>query len=327
MKKPILLSGLQPTGKLHIGNYLGALKNHVILQNSEDYECYFFIADYHALTEPRSVKEQKKFIQELMLDNRAAGLDDKKSVLLVQSHIPEHAELAWILSTVTPMGELERMTQYKDKTARGLSANAGLFNYPILMAADILLYKSQVIPVGDDQDQHIEFTRAVARNFNKRFGKTFPEPKVVHTRVPRVMSLTNPERKMSKSDPKGCLFLSDSSVVIKQKIQSAVTDSNSTISYDLKKRPGVSNLISIYAEFADMDKESVSRQFKDVGYGAFKQALSRLLLEKLEPLHKKRRELSKDREKIQKTYEIGSNRARKIARTTMEEVKKKIGLF
>jgi len=327
MKKPILLSGIQPTGALHIGNYLGALKNHVALQNSGDYECSFFIADYHALTEPRTAKEQKKLVENLILDNLAAGLDPKISTLFVQSYIPEHTELAWILSTVTPMGELERMTQFKDKTARGISANAGLFNYPILMAADILLYKARVIPVGDDQDQHVEFTRMAARNFNKRFGTVFPEPKTAYTRVPRIMSLKDPSKKMSKSDPNGCLFLTDSPAIIQQKVKAAVTDSHTRVAYDPKERPGIANLLRIYAELSEMKEEDVARQFKDVGYGPFKQALAKTIVETLTPFQKRRRELVRKKDEAHRIYTTGSTRARKQARATMEEVKKKIGLL
>src|SRR3989338_3880433 len=239
MEKPIVVSGIQPTGRLHIGNYLGALKNFVDLQNSEKYRCFFFIADYHALT--GDITDFSKKITELQIDFLAAGLDPKKSTLFVQSEVPGHTDLGWILSTVTPFGELARMTQFKDKSEKQAeNVNAGLFTYPALMAADILMYDAVFVPVGDDQDQHLELTRTIARRFNKKYGETFIEPKSLHTETPRVMSLTDPTYKMSKSEPAGCLFLDDELTVIEKKIKTAVTDSGSDVRYDEKTKPAIS---------------------------------------------------------------------------------------
>ena len=216
--KPVLVSGIQPSGRLHLGNYLGALKNFVDLQNSGKYECFFFIADLHSLTEEFNPKEKSKQILELTADFLAAGLDPKKSVIFQQSQVPAHSELAFILNTITPMGELERMTQYKDKSQRQPeNINAGLFDYPVLMAADILLYDAKVVPTGDDQNQHLELTRTLARKFNSRFEKTLIEPKNLHTNTPRIMDLRVPGKKMSKSDPSGCLFIDDSPEEIETK--------------------------------------------------------------------------------------------------------------
>jgi tryptophanyl-tRNA synthetase len=243
-QKPIILSGIQPSGHLHIGNYLGALKNFVDLQNSGQYDCFFMIADLHSLTETYVVADKKTQLLDLASTYLASGLDPKKSVQFFQSHISAHTELAWILNTITPMGELERMTQYKDKSGR-METNAGLFTYPALMASDILLYSTTLVPVGDDQDQHLELTRTLARKFNGKFGQTFPEPKALHTETPRIMSLDNPEKKMSKSQPSGCLFLDDEPEVIRKKVMSAVTDSGSEVKLDETNKPGVSNLLRI----------------------------------------------------------------------------------
>lgn len=325
MKKTPLISGIQPSGTLHIGNYLGALKNFVELQNSGKYECYFFIADLHALTELKSAKELEKNTSELMFDFLAAGLDPKKSTLFIQSRIPEHAELSWIFTCLTPMGELERMTQYKDKVGRGIMANVGLFTYPDLMAADILIYKANVIPVGNDQDQHLEFTRTIARTFNK-FGTTFPEPNIVLTKTPRVMSLTDPVKKMSKSDPLGCLFLTDSPETTKKKISRAVTDSEKTIGYEPKTRPGLANLIDIYSALSQFTTLKVVNLHKNKGYAEFKSGLAELLIKELAPFQERRRALASQKSSVIKIFETGSLKARAIAQKTIGEVKQKIGL-
>ncbi|MEY4731277.1 MAG: tryptophanyl-tRNA synthetase, tryptophanyl-tRNA synthetase, partial [Candidatus Parcubacteria bacterium] len=218
--KPVLVSGIQPSGRLHIGNYLGALKNFVDLQNSGKYSCSFFLADLHSLTEPVSGEEQRKRIMELTADFLAAGLDPKRSVVFQHSQIPAHSEAAWIFNTITPLGELYRMTQFKDKAEHQKeNVNAGLLTYPTLMAADILLYDAKFVPVGNDQDQHLELTRTLARKFNVKFGKTFVEPQALHTPTPRVMSLKDPTKKMSKSQPETCLFLDESSAEIEKKIK------------------------------------------------------------------------------------------------------------
>lgn len=323
MKKQVLVSGIQPSGSLHIGNYLGALKNFVELQNSGRYDCFFFIADLHSLTEGPSPKDQKKSTEELVVNFLAAGLDPKKSTFFFQSRIPEHTELGWIFNTITPMGELERMTQYKDKVSRGISANAGLFDYPVLMAADILIYKASIVPVGDDQDQHLELSRTVARNFNKKFGKTFHEPKAVHTKAPRIMSLDNPTQKMSKSSPKGCLFLIDSPEAIREKIARAVTDSEKTIAYAPETRPGISNLIQIFSELVEEKPQEIVKKYNGKGYADFKADLAKLIAEKLSLFREKR----VSRAQAEKIFASGTAKARKIAQKTLNEVKQKTGLL
>jgi len=335
MMKPILVSGIQPSGSLHIGNYLGALKNFVELQNSEKYDCFFFIADLHALTEYKSKKELEENMRELMASFLAAGISPKKSTLFVQSKIPAHANLAWIFNTITPMGELERMTQYKDKSSRGIPTTAGLFDYPVLMAADILIYKAVVVPVGDDQDQHIELTRTLARSFNSKFGKTFLEPKVVHTKTPRVMSLDNPTQKMSKSSPNGCLFLTDTPDIIRKKIARAVTDSEKTIAYAPDTRPGISNLIQIFSELAcpvakfygtEASPSEIVKKYQAKNYAEFKRDLAELIIKKLEPFRVERSDLRR-RSDLDAVFARGAKTASKIAEKTLTEVKQKIGLL
>ena len=327
--KPILVSGIQPTGKLHIGNYLGALKNFVELQNSGDYQCYFFIADLHSMTEPYEPSEKRKQVLNLTADFLAVGIDPKKSVVFLQSLIPAHSELAWILDTITPMGELERMTQFKDKSARQeANVNAGLFAYPVLMAADILLYGTRVVPVGDDQLQHLELTRTVARKFNTRFGgTTFIEPKGLLTKTPRVMSLKDPSKKMSKSQPESCLFLDDEPEVIAAKIARATTDSDTKIVYDPEKKPGLSNLLEMYAALTHLEPAAVAGEFAGVSYSEFKQKLAVLVSSYFAEFRANKKKLIAKPNALIKVLEAGSKKAQKVAAAKMIEVKKKVGLL
>jgi tryptophanyl-tRNA synthetase len=324
--KPILVSGMQPTGRLHVGNYLGALKNFVDLQNSGKYQCYFFLADLHALTEGPAPKALAENILNLAADYLAAGLDPKKSVIYQQSLIPAHSELAWVLNTITPMGELERMTQYKDKSARQeANVNAGLFDYPVLMAADILIYNAQFIPVGEDQLQHLELARTVARKFNSRFGKTFLEPKGLLTQTPRVMSLKDPNKKMSKSDPDGCLFIDDSPEDIKRKLARAVTDSDASILYDPEKKPGLSNLLEIYGAFVDKDPHAVAIMFEGKQYSDLKAGLAELIANHFAKFRAEKTKLLAKPAAMKKILAVGSEKAGGVATKKMAEVKKKVG--
>lgn len=328
MPKPILISGIQPTGKLHLGNYLGALKNFVELQNSRKYQCYFFIADLHSLTEDFNPKEKPKQILELAADFLAAGLDPKKSTIFLQSQIPAHSELAWILNTITPIGELERMTQYKDKSeGQRENINAGLFDYPVLMASDILLYKAEAVPVGEDQLQHLEFVRTVARKFNNKFGKTFLEPKAILTEAPRLMSLDDPAKKMSKSRPAGCLFLDDSEKEIKEKIKSAVTDSGKEIKYDVKNKPAISNLLLIYSVLTGEETKEIEKKYQNKNYSDFKKDLAEIIVDYFKPFQKEKNKLGADPDYLKEVLEIGSQKAQPIAQIMMTEVKKKVGLL
>lgn len=325
--KPVLVSGIQPTGRLHIGNYLGMLKNAVELQNSGKYNCYYFIADLHSLTEAYDPNEKAKQILELAADFIAAGLDPKKSVIFQQSQIPAHAELSWILNTITPMGELQRMTQFKEKSeSQRQNENAGLFDYPVLMAADILLYETKFVPVGDDQDQHLELARMLARKFNAKFGRTFVEPQGLHTPTPRVMSLSDPTKKMSKSQPGGCLFIDDSLEEIKRKIARATTDSGSEIKHDEKKKPGISNLLEIYSSLSGKIVPQVEKKFAGKNYSAFKADLANLTANYFADFRKKKAEFMKKPAVLKKVLRRGSGQAAAVAEKKIAEAKKKIGV-
>ena len=327
MAKKVVVSGLKPSGELHIGNYLGAIKQLVELQNKSDYKRFYFIADYHALTQNYNAKDKSKEIFNMIVDSLAAGIDPKKSVFFLQSHISAHNNLAWIFDTITSTGELSRMIEFKEKVAEGHIPNAGLYAYPVLMAADILIYNADFVPVGDDQRQHVELTRTIARTFNTRFGKTFKEPKTLNAETSRIMSLSDPAKKMSKSIQNGCLFLSDPPETIRRKIMSAQTDSQSSIGYDPDKRPAISNLVSIYAGFADTSPQKVVKEFKGKGYADFKKALATLLIDELKPFREKRAELIKNKKKVMKIMEDGAKVARPIAEKTLEGAKRKVGLI
>ena len=322
-----VLSGIQPTGLIHIGNYLGAIRQFLELQ--EKNECLFFIADLHTLTEPYDIEDFQKNILDATISYLAAGLDPKKCILFIQSQIKEHAELAWLLSTVTPVGDLLRMTQYKEKSRQFKKAvNAGLLNYPILMAADILLYQAEIVPVGKDQQQHVELARTIARKFNSKFSETFkiPEAQILKFGA-KIMALDNPKKKMAKSSPEGCLFIFDEPDIIRKKIMAAVTDPGKEIKFDLRKKPGISNLLTIYSLFSGRSIKKLERDFKERGYETFKKSLAKLLISYLEPFHKKRKELLKREVYVKEILEKGKNQAEKIAKLTMVDVRRKMGLI
>ncbi len=327
MPKNILISGIQPTGKLHIGNYLGALKNFVNLQNSGQYECYFFVADLHSLTEDFVPQEKPRQILDIVLNFLAAGIDPKKATIFIQSQIAEHAELAWIFSAIAPFGDVSRMTQFKDKAQRQKSnINVGLFTYPILQAADILLYDARFVPIGEDQKQHLELARTLARKFNVQFGKIFTEPQAVLTETPRLMGLYNPAKKMSKSIPDSCLFLDDPADIVRAKIKRATTDSGKEIKYDPKIKPAVSNLMEIYRGFSGMTLREIEKKFKGQNYGTFKNALADLLAEKLKDFQERKTHFLKDPASFGKIIAEGNEKARVRAREKMAAVKKVLGL-
>ncbi|HMB17337.1 MAG TPA: tryptophan--tRNA ligase [Candidatus Paceibacterota bacterium] len=324
MSKPILISGIQPTGRLHIGNYLGAIRNFKKLQDSGDYTPYFFVADLHSLTIEFDPDKKGDQIKNVIRTYLKAGLDPKKSTIFVQSEIPPNVELSWILSTVTPYGMLSRMTQFKKKSKiQKNNVNAGLFFYPVLMAADIILYDAQYVPVGEDQIQHLEFTREIARKFNNRYDDVFVEPEELLTETPRLMSLANPNNKMSKSSPKGCLFLDDSPKEIEKKIMSAVTDSGKEIKHDQKNKKAVSNLINIFHAFSDKEIKEIEKDFKGKGYGDFKKSLAELVIKKLEPF----RENKYSDQQIEKIIKQGNKKALKKATKKIKKIKKTLGLL
>lgn len=324
--KPVLISGIQPSGRLHVGNYLGAIKNFVALQNSKKYDCLFFLADLHSLTaDAVSAKEKREQIIDLARSYIASGLDPKKSILFAQSSIPQHTELAWTLNTVSPIGELERMTQFKDKSDKSPeNINVGLFTYPVLMAADILLYDAAIVPVGDDQDQHLELARTLARKFNSRYGNIFKEPKELHTETPRVMALDNPEKKMSKSSPAGCLFLDDSPDEMRRKIMRATTDSENSIKLDWEKKPGISNLLTIAAALSEKKVPELEQKFRNSGYGDFKNAVADIVTSSLSGFQARKKKVSPAAAK--KILEKGGQTAAKRASKKLDAVYKKIGL-
>ncbi len=325
--KPILVSGIQPTGRLHIGNYLGALKNFVELQNSGKYQCYFFIADLHALTENPDPKDLRKNIVNLAADFLAIGLDQKKSIIFQQSQIPAHTELNWILETIASIGELRRMTQFKTKSdGEKESANVGLLTYPVLQTADVFLYSAECVPTGDDQDQHLELARTIARKFNARFGETFKEPENIHTSTPRVMSLTDPNKKMSKSQPDGCLFMDDEPEDIKRKIARATTDSGSEIKHDRKNKPGVSNLLEIYSSISGEPVNKIEKRFSGKNYSELKKSLAEEISGYFANFRKKKKSLMVKPSILKSVLSAGSKKASIKASAKIKEVKKKVGL-
>ncbi|KRW92964.1 tryptophan--tRNA ligase [Alicyclobacillus hesperidum] len=322
-----VFSGIQPSGTLTIGNYLGAMKHFVHLQ--QEAECLFCVVDMHAITVPQDPEELRTNSRNLAALYLAAGIDPDKATLFVQSHVPAHAELGWMLQCIAYYGELSRMTQFKDKSAQKDVVTAGLFTYPALMAADILLYQTDVVPVGEDQKQHLELTRDVAERFNNRFGQTFVVPEPYISKVGgRIMSLENPAKKMSKSDESQGAFISmlDEPDVIRKKISRAVTDSDREVRYDPEAKPAVSNLMTIYGLFADMSMEDVERHFAGQGYGPFKKELAEVVVEGLRPIQARYRELVGSRE-VDEILARGAQRAAELAAPTLADVKSKLGFL
>lgn len=321
-----ILSGIQPTGPLHLGNYLGSLRNFVRLQNEYPGRCFFMIADYHSITENYDPAEKQKQVLELAVEFLAAGLDPKKCTIYVQSHVPHVTELAWIFNTVTPISFLERMTQFKDKSSRQKeNINVGLFDYPVLQAADILLPKANAVPVGQDQVQHIELTRDIARFFNKKFGDTFAEPKPLLTEIPKVMSLLDPEKKMSKSVPGSFISLMDEPEEIMKKVKRAVTDTTG----GSKKSAGVANLFALLEQFAQ--KEACARFEKEhaagtIRYSELKEALAESIATYFAEFRKRRAELLEKPAPIKNILAAGTQKMQKVADETIDEVRKKVGL-
>lgn len=325
-KKKTILSGIQPTGKLHIGHLTGALKNWVKLQ--EDYECFYTIVDLHAITvrqEPAELRKQTLDTAAIFL---ACGIDPQKSVLFIQSHVPAHTQLAWVLGCFTGFGELSRMTQFKDKSEKHSdNVNAGLFTYPVLMSADILLYQADLVPVGEDQKQHLELARNLAQRFNYYYSDTFkvPEPYIPEVGA-RIMSLQEPTRKMSKSDndEKGTIFLIDSPEEIKAKIKRSVTDSGNEIKMS-EEKPGISNLITLYHISTGIPIPEIEKEFKGQGYGNFKLAVADAVANFLTPIREKYFEIRNNKKLLEEILTKGSEIARKRAEKTLQKVYKKIG--
>ncbi len=327
MIKPIIVSGVQPTGNLHVGNYLGAVKNWVELQNSGKYEMYIFIADLHSLTSEMKAADRRHQILKTAAELLACGIDPKKTTFFIQSDITSHTDLAWIFNCVTPITELERMTQYKDKaTHQAKNINAGLFTYPVLQAADILLYHGNVVPVGQDQIQHVELTRDVTRWFNNKYGDYFEEPKALLTNVPKVMSLLEPEKKMSKSYGQGhVLDLADEPEIIEKKLRAAVTATTGGV-----KAMGVANLLMLLKHFG---KEETYKKFvtaeKDgsIRYGDLKADLAKSISEYFANFRKRRNELLNEGfDNLIDIMATGKEKAKPVAAKTMEQVRKLVGI-
>ena len=321
-----VFSGVQPTGNIHIGNYLGALRQFVDLQETN--ECIYSIVDMHAITVPQDPKELKQHILDVAALYMAIGVDPKKSIIFVQSDVKQHAELGWILNCSTYMGELSRMTQYKQKKSKSETPSVGLFDYPVLMASDILLYDTDVVPVGNDQKQHIELARNIAIRVNNKYGKTFvvPDGRFMKSGA-RVMSLDDPTAKMSKSNPneKSRINLLDEPNKIKKAIMSATTDSEGVIRYSIKEKPGVSNLLDIYSAFSGKTVAKIVKEYEGQGYGTLKKDLVELVVSSLEPIQAKYKEI-RNSEQLILDLKDGAERASEIAEKTVKRVKKNFGL-
>lgn len=322
-----MLSGIKPTGRLTLGNYIGAIRNFVNYQ--DDYEMYIFIANMHAITVPQEKAELKRNTKDLIALYIACGLDPEKVTIFLQSDVHEHAELGWIMTCNSYMGELQRMTQYKDKTAKGETGiTAGLFTYPSLMAADILLYDADYVPVGVDQKQHVELTRNLAERFNHRYGDTFVVPTpLVEKLGAKIFSLQEPTKKMSKSEtnPKGTIDLLDEPAVARKKIMSAVTDSIGIVQYDPQQQPGISNLLTILSSLNGESIEDIVKRYEGKGYGDFKKEVGQAVFDFLSNLQAKYKEITSSG-LIEKVIKEGDEKARFIARKKVNKVKKKIGL-
>jgi tryptophanyl-tRNA synthetase len=320
-----VLSGIQPSGQLTLGNYIGAMRNFVAMQY--EYDCFFMVVDLHAITvpqEPAALREQSEAVAALFV---AAGIDPTKASIFLQSHVAEHAELGWLLTTLTYMGELERMTQFKDKSSGKESVGAGLFTYPSLMAADILLYQTALVPVGEDQKQHLELTRDLAGRFNQRYGETFviPDPYIPKIGA-RIMSLDDASKKMSKSNPNAGSYIAllDPPDVIRKKISRAVTDSGREVVFDPQGKPEVSNLMSIYMACSGLTLEQIAQQYEGQGYGAFKKDLAEQVVATLEPIQQRYRDIRASGE-LRELLARGAEQARAVAVDTLRQVKEKMG--
>jgi tryptophanyl-tRNA synthetase len=330
MTKPNLLSGMQPSaGSLHLGNYLGALVNWAKMQ--DDYNAYYCVVDLHAITVPQDPKELRQNTRITAAQYLAAGIDENKSALFVQSHVPAHAQLAWVLMTLTGFGEAGRMTQFKDKSqkAGADSTSVGLFTYPVLQAADILLYQPKAVPVGEDQRQHIELTRDLAMRFNSRFGETFVIPEgVILKETAKIYDLQNPEAKMSKSgDPKGLVNIMDESSVIVKKIKSAVTDTDGEIRFDREAKPGVSNLLGIHSAISGQSIESLVDHFAGKGYGDLKGEVADVVLAQIEPIRDRANQLLADPAELDRLLAKGAAKANEQAEKTLGMVYDRVGFI
>lgn len=328
MEKKIVFSGVQPSGALTLGNYIGALRNFVELQ--DEYDCNYCIVDLHAITVPQVPKDLRNHTLDVLAMYLACGIDPEKSTIFIQSHVPAHTELTWVLNTITYMGQLNRMTQYKEKSKKSEeNLNAGLFSYPVLMAADILLYQADFVPVGDDQKQHLELARDLAVRFNNKYSDTFvvPEPLIKEFGA-RIMSLQDPTAKMSKSDQdkNAFILLMDDEDTIRRKVKRAVTDSIGKISYT-DNQPGLKNLINIYSVLSAKGTEEIVEMYEELGYGEFKADLAEVIIQALKPIQDKYKSIRNNKEYLESVYREGALRAENKAKKTLRKVYKKVGFI
>ena len=326
-EKKIMLSGIQPSGDLHLGNYLGAIKNWA--DRVDEFDCYYFMADLHTITVRQNPADLRRRSMQQLAAYIACGLDPEKNTLFLQSMVPQHAQLSWVLFCYTQFGELSRMTQFKDKSAKHKdNINAGLFTYPVLMAADILLYQPHYVPVGADQKQHVELTRDIAQRFNSIYGDVFriPEPYIPKAGA-RIYGLTTPGDKMSKSVPEGCVFIMDDPATIARKFKRAVTDSDreNCVRFDPENKPGVANLMSIYSSVTGKTYEEIEKEFEGQGYGVFKPAVGEAVIDTLRPIREETERLIKDKAYLEQVYREGAQKASYIANKTLRKVYKKVG--
>ena len=331
IQKKRMLSGIKPSGDLTLGSYLGAVKNWA--ERANEYDCFYFMADLHAITVRQNPADLRRRTLEQLAQYIACGLDPEKNTLFVQSHVHQHAELGWVLDCYSQFGELSRMTQFKDKSAKNAdNINAGLFTYPSLMAADILLYQPDLVPVGEDQKQHVELTHTIARRFNGIYGDVFkiPEPFIPKVGA-RVMSLTNPTAKMSKSENEdtGRVLLMDDPAFIMKQFKRAITDSDteSCVRYDKENKPGVSNLMTIYSAVTGKSFAEIEQEFAGMGYGKFKPAVGEAVIETLRPIREETQRLLKDKAYLESVYRDGAQRASYVAEKTLRKVYKKVGFL
>lgn len=327
--KKTIFSGVQPSGELTLGSYLGALKNWVEL--SETYNCYYCIVDMHAITVRQNPADLRRRTLEQLAQYIACGIDPEKNTVFIQSHVSQHAELAWVLNCYTMFGELSRMTQFKDKSAKNSdNINAGLFTYPSLMAADILLYQTDLVPVGSDQKQHVEITRDIAARFNGIYGDVFkmPEPYIPKVGA-RIMSLSNPTSKMSKSDKDtgGTVYIMEKPEDIMRSFKRAVTDSDTVVRYDPENKPGISNLMQIYSAASGKSFSEIESEFDGRGYGDFKPAVGEAVIEMLRPIREEAERLLADKAYLESVYRAGAEKASYVASKTLRKVYKKVGFI
>lgn len=327
--KKVIFSGMQPSGSLTLGNYLGALKNWVKLQS--EYDCYYCVVDMHAITVPKEPKDLRKNTLELLANYIAAGIDPEQVTLFIQSHVSAHAELGWVLNCMTYFGELGRMTQFKDKSNKldNSSIPAGLFTYPVLMAADILLYQADLVPVGEDQRQHLEITRDIAQRFNNRFSDTFKVPDAfISKEGAKIMSLQDPTSKMSKSDSNenAYIILMDGPDAIRRKLKRAVTDSEGIVRYS-DSQPGVKNLLNIYSKITNKTTDEIVADYEGKGYAQFKDDVAEVIIGELKPIQERIDYLLKNKDYLEKIYINGAEKAEVVARKTLRKVYKKVGFI